>query len=315
MEAVLPQSALPEPPARSVLKRNGRSFHFASRVLGDRHAGRAARLYAFCRMLDDVADATTDASASLDEISAMLAGSRPATRPAVVDFLKLADETAMALEPAQGLLAGLRADQDEVALQSADALVRYGYHVAGTVGLMMCAVLDCTDRDAQPFAIDLGIAMQMSNIARDIAEDARMGRRYLPESWTGAASPADILEASTDTTALTPRLVDARNRAVALAERYYASGFAGLAYLPLRARLAILVAGCVYREIGRKGRTRGAASLGVRQVVSGPRKLVLAGLALSHHIAQRDFHCPAQDHDATLHTPIRDCFGANRASR
>jgi 15-cis-phytoene synthase len=315
MEAVIPPSTLPERSAHNVLKRNGRSFHFASRVLGKSHAGRAARLYAFCRMLDDVADSATDAQASLSEISAMLSGSLPPTHAGVIDYLKLADETGMALEPARALIAGLQTDQDEVALQSADALVRYSYHVAGTVGVMMCAVLDCTDPDAQPFAIDLGIAMQLSNIARDIAEDARMGRRYLPESWTGAASPADILAAITNTTALTPRLVDARDRAVAMAELYYASGFAGLAYLPLRSRLSILVAGSVYREIGRKARARASASIGVRQVVTGPQKLAIACLALSRHISRSDFHRPEHDHDATLHTPIRDCFGANRAGR
>ena len=300
--------------ARTLLQRYGRTFHFASHVLTPSDAERAARLYAFCRLLDDTADAEADACDALSTIEDMLRGTRPALSEPVGDFLRLVEETAMPMQPVLNLIAGLRFDQGVVALQGVDDLVRYGYQVAGTVGLMMCAVLDCRDVEALPFAIDLGIAMQLSNIARDVGEDARCGRRYLPACWTGAASPAQILAACATPNALTGRLVAARDQAVDLAEGYYASAFAGLAYLPARARVAILIAGHVYRQIGLQARRQGRTSLAHRTVVGGAGKLRVAARALAMWWPRRDFHRPSHDHDAALHAPLRDCFGAHRVA-
>ena len=174
--------AIPAPaaiPAREVLKTHGRSFHFASHILGRRHADRAARLYAFCRHLDDLADDATD----LDAANAALDATRFALKtgyasdPVVMDFIILASEARMPLEPTLHLIDGLQQDLQEVALTSQAELIRYAYRVAGTVGLMMCAVLDTHEAEAMPHAIDLGIAMQLTNIARDVGEDARMCRR------------------------------------------------------------------------------------------------------------------------------------------
>ena len=75
-------------------------------------------------------------------------------------------------------------------------LICYSYQVAGTVGVMMCDALQCHNEKAKLFAIDLGIAMQLTNIARDVLEDAKMGRRYLPGSWVNQASPEEIVLAS-----------------------------------------------------------------------------------------------------------------------
>ena len=100
---------------------------------------------------------------------------------------------------------------------------------------------------AYPHAADLGIGMQLTNIARDIHEDAGLGRRYLPASWVGELEPRSILEPSLEERAL---LVAARKRLLTLAERYYESGRRGLSHLPLRARYGILVAAQNYRAIG-----------------------------------------------------------------
>ena len=301
--------------ARTLLQRYGRSFHFASHVLTPSDGDRAARLYAFCRLLDDTADAEADACDTLSLIEDMLLGKRPAVSEPVIDFLRLVEETAMPIQPALNLIAGLRFDQGVVALQTVEELLRYSYQVAGTVGLMMCAVLDCRDAEALPFAVDLGIAMQLSNIARDVGEDARFGRRYLPACWTGAVLPAQILEACTTLTPLTDRLVAARDQAVVLAERYYDSAFAGLAYLPRRARLAILISGYVYRQIGRLAQKKCRESLATRTIVSDAGKVRVAARALTVWLPRRDFHRPLHTHDAELHAPIRDCFGAHAVPR
>ena len=91
------------------------------------------------------------------------------------------------------LIDGLLGDQEIVLIKNEFELLRYCYRVAGTVGILMCNVLDCDETDAIDYAIDLGIAMQLTNIARDILEDAQMGRRYLPESWVGDVTPEEIV--------------------------------------------------------------------------------------------------------------------------
>ena len=149
------------------------------------------------------------------------------------------------------LIDGLLSDQKPVRIKSEAELVSYAYHVAGTVGILMCNVLDCDDEQALGHAIDLGIGMQLTNIARDVLEDAGMGRRYLPASWVGDLAPEQIVALAKipgDDAALP--VTNAVSRLLTLADDYYKSGIAGLSYLPLRAHISIAVAALVYRQIG-----------------------------------------------------------------
>lgn len=298
--------------AHAALRRHGRSFHFASRLLGRDQADRAARLYAFCRALDDIADARADRSEDLADVKAMLAGQASVRHAPTADFLRLAEQTGMAFDPAYALIDGLIFDQGEVALCGTDELVRYAYQVAGTVGLMMCAVLECDTEPARAFAIDLGIAMQLSNIARDVAEDAAMGRRYLPAEWIGERDPADILAALDGSGPGLREVRTARDLAVALAETYYDSAIDGLAYLPARARFAILAAALVYRRIGRQAHKAGAAGLTGRQVVTGPVKIAVVVGGVLRHAPSPRFWTPPVRHDRRLHAPIAGWYGADR---
>jgi phytoene synthase len=263
--------------ARAVLRSQGRTFHFASQLLGRRHAERAAVLYGFCRHVDNLADEASDPAAAMVSLDAVRRSLRTgqADDPWTEGLLSLRGSTGMSLEPALALLDGVQSDLSTVRLPDEAALLRYAYQVAGTVGVMMCAVLDVRDPRARPFAIDLGIAMQLTNIARDIGEDARMGRRYLPASWVGEVSPADIVVPGP---ALQTRLRAATRHLLALAERYYASGEAGLAFLPPRARLAILAAARMYRAIG------GQIAAGDFQ--SWDRRAVVGAVAKSRCTAQ-----------------------------
>ena len=147
-------------------------------------------------------------------------------------------------EIARELIAGMASDAETVRVADEAELLRYCYRAAGTVGLMMCRVLDAREPAAAAHAVDLGIAMQLTNLCRDVADDARMGRRYLPASLVGDLPPGDLIEPSP---ALRPKVRAAVARLLALAELYYASGEAGLPFLPVRARAGILVAGRVYR--------------------------------------------------------------------
>lgn len=290
--------------AARVLARHGRSFHFASHLLGARHGDRAARLYAFCRRVDDLADEATDAASARRALDALEAALRAGSGgPAwLAELRQLQAETGLANAPLLDLIEGVRSDLGEVAIADEDALIGYAYRVAGSVGLMMCAVLDVHDPRAHAFAIDLGIGMQLTNIARDVGADAALGRRYLPAAWVDSASAEDILAPDEN---LQARLRAATARLLALADRYYRSGEAGLGFLPLRARLAILTASRVYRGIGARIEAAGFRSWDQRAVVGGTGKLGHAAGALCAFLARPALHSQSARHEAALHLPLR----------
>ena len=234
------------------LRRGGRSFHWARRFLGAEMGHDAARLYAFCRLLDDMADGDiTGGPERLAVIREDLSRDRLPKDPAFGVFAPFMKEKSIPPEAVTALVDGLLMDQKPVRIEDEAGLIRYCYHVAGTVGLMMCHILNARGENAYAFAIDLGIAMQLTNIARDVLEDAKMGRRYLPASWVGKLTPeAMVSAASTSTDTNRENIASAVKNCLDLAERYYTSGITGLNYLPGRAHIAILVAAKVYRQIG-----------------------------------------------------------------
>jgi phytoene synthase len=233
--------------SKKILARHGKSFYWASLFLGPKLAERAAQLYQFCRFVDDLADGDlSERKESLEDIRARLEGHSVAAGPEIESFLQLASENNIPLIAARELLDGMLSDQTAVAFNSEAELLRYCHAVAGTVGLMMCRVLNCKDQRADSFAIDLGIAMQLTNIARDVLEDAKMERRYLPASWINV--PASKISAS-DVACRAP-VASAIERVLDLAEEYYVSALVGIRLLPFRSRFSITVALRIYRQIG-----------------------------------------------------------------
>ena len=262
-----------------VLAENGKTFNWARRVLGADMGFAAAQLYAFCRHIDDIADgdAYSDGRGGKEmllAIDAALAGTAPAPNHQTSAFLSFAAQANIPLEAARDLLAGLLADQEAVALESTDDLLVYGYQVAGTVGLMMACILRCREEAALPHAVCLGIAMQLTNIARDIAEDAEMGRRYVPGSWCARATASDIDASTRRDTSLRQEMQHAVAALLQLADSYYAYGYHGLAALPLRAHLSIAVAGYCYQAIGHKLRRNGFVYWQGRTVVGLGGKII-----------------------------------------
>ncbi len=299
----------PEAPIQ-VLSRHGRSFRYASHFLGRTEAQNAARLYAFCREVDDLADLSLDqvqADSRLRQIERGLSTGR-STDPIVADLLALAASTELDLTAATELVRGVRDDLGRVEIASIDELLRYCFRVAGTVGLMMGPLLGIRDRCAEPFAIDLGIAMQLTNIARDVMEDAAAGRRYLPGDWTEGLKPEQIV-ASTDTASISVQRAIAR--VLRLAERYYRSGEAGLVYLPEKPRLAITIAARLYREIGRELERRELAFWEGRAVVSPWRKLRITARILIQHHSHTRLGRRARKHDPSLHRSLTHLRATN----
>ena len=199
------------------------------------------------------------------------------------------------------LVEGLMDDQaSEVLLADEESLIQYAYKVAGTVGLLMCEILNNSDPRAKAHAVDLGIAMQLTNIARDVVEDARMGRRYLPGAWVNNMSPKDIVDAASDPYGHDGvQITRAVERLLDLAESYYASGRAGLAYLPYRAHFSIGVAAKVYRQIGRQLLRSKDSWHGKRQVTSKGSKM-LCTVRATANLARRLPHVRRPHNDDCL---------------
>ena len=262
--------------AHEALAANGKSFNWARRFLGKRMGGDAATLYRFCRVLDDMADGDIpDGPRRLLTIRNHLADKRHATDTLLADFQPFILQQNLPVPVIIALIDGLLQDQRPVRITNERALRRYAYRVAGTVGLLMCHVLDCDDDAARAHAIDLGIAMQLTNIARDVLEDAEMGRRYLPASWVGDVRPAQITAASDAPDGEVARAVSlAVRQLLLLADDFYQSGTAGLSYLPLRAHIAIAVAARIYRQIGMQIAATGYGWHQGRQVTSRVTKII-----------------------------------------
>ena len=286
----------------AVLATSGESFFWARRFLGPTIGHNAARLYSFCRVLDDMADGDIpNGPAHLEVIQTDLERGVWNDHPVLDQFRDLVEDHALPTDVIGSLVEGLMDDQrPNVLIRDEEELIQYAYKVAGTVGLLMCRVLNVRNPLAEAHAIDLGIAMQLTNIARDVVEDAKMGRRYLPASWTWGMAPEDILRAAENPSCDDAAIVTAAvRRLLALAEEYYASGRIGLAYLPFRAHFSIGVAAKIYRQIGVQLLRSDHLWFGPKQVTSKPTK-AFCTLKASFGLARRLPHSRPK-HDSNLH--------------
>ena len=289
--------------ADAVLALKGSSFHWARYLLGKNHANRATRLYRFCRYIDDLADEATsvsNAKQALQSLSSDIATGH-ARNAITQDALLLIKECNIAPEIIQALIDGVMSDLEPVAMQNMHDLMQYCYRVAGTVGLMMCKVLDINDEKAYPFAIDLGIAMQLTNICRDIADDAKLGRRYLPASLVGDVKASDLVKPSADMQA---NLEQAVKNLLAVADSYYKSGESGLSYIPTNARFGIAVAAKVYSEIGTVIAQQGYQYWLGRAVVSKKTKFRITIFRLLNACISPRFWRLPKAHNAQLHQAL-----------
>ena len=289
-----------------ILATSGESFFWARRFLGRKMGHDAAVLYSFCRVLDDMADGDIpDGPAHLRQIQSLMKQGEWTQHPVLKHHAPLVEAYRLPHDVIGSLVEGLMDDQaPQVLIKDEASLIQYAYKVAGTVGLLMCNILNNEDPRAKAHAVDLGIAMQLTNIARDVVEDAKMGRRYLPGEWVNHLSPEDIVLASKDPQSHEGTLITlAVERLLELAEVYYASGRAGLSYLPLRAHFSIGVAAKVYRQIGRQLLKSSDSWHGRRQVTSKTSKMLCTMRATSN-LLSRIPH-PRRRHDAVLHTWLK----------
>lgn len=299
-----------------VLRRHGRSFYWAGQLLSGEQLSKAASLYSLCRGIDDLADDALTQSekalaqqklSALDQALAERCAPEGELEPVYLQAQQLLSGESLALGALRDMIATVQLDLQPVRVSSHRELLQYAYGVAGTVGVMMTCLLQAREPSrALPHAIDLGIAMQLTNIARDVLEDAQLGRVYLPsDGAAGTLTPGALVEGCSESQHRAWRGVC---ELLTLAERYYTSGWQGLGYLPFRARLAIAVAARVYREIGRQILRRGEQRYWQhRSVVSSALKLRVSAKALVQLMAEAMSHRQTA-HDASLHKGLDTCL-------
>ena len=239
-----------------ILKKNGKSFYWAGQLLPKKYLIRCAELYSFCRLLDDIADSKIKAD-NLSKLKNILDLIKKDDyhklknyKINIPDYLKKSE---LAKAKIIDLIDGLIFDQKQVRIKNERELILYCYRVAGTVGVLMCIALDCKEKKSHDFAIDLGIAMQLTNILRDIKEDAELNRRYLPGNFVKNLTPKQIINISQNIKHKDHLIVqEAIKKILLLSDLYYKSGNAGLFFLKFQFKIVIAVASNIYRQIGVK---------------------------------------------------------------
>lgn len=287
---------------RVALANGSRTFLAASWLLPRTVREPACALYAFCRMADDRVDGAAargedaaEAVAELRQRLALLYAGRPGPHVADRALAAVVRGGTLPIAWPLALIEGFEWDAVGRSYERLEDVHAYAARVAGAVGAMMAALMGATQGEhaeaALARACDLGVAMQLSNIARDVGEDAAMGRLYLPRQWLREAGidPDAFLAAP----AFSPALRQVVDRLLDEAERLYARASAGVAALPLACRPGINAARLLYRQIGLEVRRRGGNSVDGRAVVPVPRKLLgLAQAAGTLRPSARALHEP-----------------------
>ena len=278
--------------AERTIRVGSKSFRFASRLFDQQTRERAWLLYAWCRTCDDIADGQTlgHGAAVTEDPAGRVAAARALTEralagesigiPAFDGLRVVAQECGIPVRFVHDHLEGFELDSTGWRPDSDADLLRYCYHVAGTVGCMMAVIMGVPPQDAETLrrASDLGIAFQLSNIARDIVDDHGVGRIYLPRAWL---RDAGLEGADLDSPEHRPVLAQLAARLVRLAEPFEASARIGATRLPPRSRWAVLAAANIYADIGRRVVARGERAWDRRVVVGKRAKLGHVARALS----------------------------------
>ncbi|MDF1564126.1 MAG: phytoene/squalene synthase family protein [Deltaproteobacteria bacterium] len=272
---------------RQTLAAGSKTFHAASRALPARLQDPVTALYTFCRIADDLVDDGPSPAEGVRILEGMLdrayAGA-PGDSPTERALAWVVGEHRLPRPALDALIEGFVWDAEGRRYETLDEVRAYGVRVAGTVGVMMTLLMGRRAPEVLARACDLGVAMQLTNIARDVGEDARRGRIYLPEAWLRAEGvDPDALRAEPRFSPGVGKVVEAL---LEEAERLYRSADQGIPHLPRDGRVAIRAARLIYSDIGREIRRRGFDSVSGRAVVSRPRKAWLLLRSLPAYLSR-----------------------------
>jgi phytoene synthase len=273
--------------SRETIRKGSTSFAAAARLFDSQTRDDASMLYAWCRYCDDQidgqelghGDAGLDVATQRERLVSLTEKTRAALAGQPVEddavfaaFQRVALRHGIPAVHPLDLLEGFRMDVEGRRYRTIEELLVYCYHVAGVVGVMMAMIMGIRDTPTLRHAADLGLGLQLTNIARDVIEDAARGRVYLPEDWLAEAGvPLDGVADPAHRQAV----FAVTRRLLATAEPYYDSARWGLRRLPFRSAWAIAAARGVYREIGRAVDRSGPQAMAQRTVVSSWKKLQL----------------------------------------
>jgi phytoene synthase len=264
-----------------ILARGSKSFVAASRMLPKRLHDRTAALYAFCRVADDAVDLGTDVQAAIARLHQRLdrvyAGA-PEPDPVDRAFCDVVQTCGIPQAIPRALIEGFEWDAQKRRYATGEELDAYCARVAATVGVMMTLLFGERSKVLLSRACDLGLAMQLTNICRDVGEDARAGRIYLPLAWLAEAGvDKDELVARP---AHSPALASVVKRVLDRADECYRRADLGMTLYPYDCRLGVRAARLIYAEIGRVIVKNGYDSVSTRAYTSKARKLLLLVRAL-----------------------------------
>lgn len=314
----------------AMMQGGSKTFFAASRLLPPRIRYQAIALYAFCRVADDCVDHAAPGDQPLEELGQRLDAIYAGTPLDHVEDHALSMVVAQVGLPRHLLLAlieGFAWDAQGRRYDALEDVLDYSARVAGSVGAMMCWIMGPRDAPTLARACELGLAMQLTNIARDVGEDARMGRLYLPRQWMkeSGLDPEAWLRAPS----FGPALSSVISRLLNEADRLYERARPGIAQLPPDCRAAIYSASLIYGEIGHQLRREGLNSVDHRTIVSASRKLTLLASAwtqatwirMSEHTpeAERSIEglvkgCTSERKEAALPRPTHDLYFPSRSA-
>ncbi len=264
-----------------ILSRGSKSFVAASRMLPKRLHDRTAALYAFCRVADDAVDLGTDVQAAIARLHQRLDrvyDGAPEPDPVDRAFSDVVHTCGIPQVIPRALIEGFEWDAQKRRYATGEELDAYCARVAATVGVMMTLLFGERSKVLLARACDLGLAMQLTNICRDVGEDARAGRIYLPLAWLAEAGvdKEDLLARPVHS----PALGSVVKRVLDRAGTYYRRADLGMTLYPYDCRLGVRAARLIYAEIGRVVAKNGYDSVSRRAYTSKARKLLLLVRAL-----------------------------------
>ncbi|MBT6755482.1 MAG: squalene/phytoene synthase family protein [Gammaproteobacteria bacterium] len=274
-----------------IIYENSKSFYWASKFLPKKILKKVINIYAFCRLQDDLVDEgiKIEDSSELEELENII------------------KSYGVSKNIISNLMEGINSDKNFKRFKDNSELLRYCYKVAGVVGLMMIKALDIKQSEAKYFAIDLGMAMQLTNISRDIMQDYKKNRIYIPEN-TGINK--DII--SNMTSENEKKIKKVVNQIILKSEIYYKSSLNGMRYIPIRSRLAILVSLRIYQGIGIKIIKTEKKFIHENLYVTNIEKTLIVAKALIEFLIFFIFPSYKKKHNIYLHESLEGLYDIHR---
>jgi phytoene synthase len=226
----------------------GKSFYWAGKFLEKEVFEDCSTLYAFCRVIDNLVDKKSNSKTNVKKFIKDYQ-SQNSKIQVNKEFKKIETKYQIPKRYINDLFYGINLDTKTVKIKSTKEIIKYSYYVAGTVGAMMSYIFQTSKPQAIKHAINLGIAMQLTNISRDVLKDAYLNRIYLPENMLNEEITAnDIIKKKFNK----KHLFLVIKKIIFLSEKYYDNGNIGIKYLPKKVKFPIFLASSLYRGIGKK---------------------------------------------------------------